>query len=231
MTWAVLRKLFLDAVGGATAASDPDIWVYLDQGRQRVISSVEIPQLYETADFTVLAGNDYVALTSAVYHLSTVYNRTDGIPCHEEPDGMGGRNRQLQVTTGKPSTGSVTHWWRDGTKLFVRGTPSADTTLQIRYMKQPATLSDADLNAEPITPPQYDLAIVQGAVSAYLSLHPADNTVLDPERNLTRLQAAEQQFQAGVQRPKEVYREENKLRKESMRLSGYYVTPRSRLGG
>lgn len=230
MLWGQLRKYFVEAAGNATQA-EQEAYDHLTEGLRRVISSVEIPQIYATKNYTVTADTDRVTLDSDCYHVSTVFNTTDGIPCHEEPDGVGGRNRHLLKTTAKPAAGPVTHWWRDGTSLLVRSMPTEATTLSVRYMLQISTVADADLNSSPITPAQYDMAIVQGALMSYLSVHPADNTMIDPERNITRLQVATQQFQVAIGGPKPVYREENKMRRENMRMPGYSVTPRSRMGG
>lgn len=230
MTWGLIRKYYLQACGEATAAAD-EAWDHLTEGHRRVLSSVDVPDLYKKTAYTVLSGNDFVALAVDVYHLSTVFNVTLGQHMREEPGGMVGRDLFLQQTTGKPQPGPLTHWWRDGANLYVRGTAQADTTLQVRYMVQVPALSDSDINGMPVTPDQYDWAIVHAAAMNYLSVHPADNTVLNPERNITRLGQIQAAFASAIQIPKASFTEENKNRQENMRMPGYFVTPRSRMGG
>ena len=229
LTWGQIRKYYLSGCGETPAAVN-EAFDHLTEGLRRVCSSVEIPQIYATKDYSVASGADSVTLDSDCHHVSTVFNKTKGIPCHEEPDGMGGRNRLLAATTGKPYAGDVTHWWRDGAKLLVRGTAPETTILTVRYMLQVPQVTEADINGRPITPEHYDFAIVHGAVTSYLAVHPADIVMVDQERHLTNLQIATQEFGKATQGPKQVYKEENRQRYESQKMPGYWTTPRSRMG-
>lgn len=221
MTWAQIRQLYLQAAGDSEVARE-ETYLHLSEGYRDVASRVDVPELSAIdASVTVTATNDYVEVPTIdfqVYALLDVYNVTGNYPMYIEPAGMTGRNRFLS-DSGKPPSGSVTHWQRDGTKIYVRNTPTVDTVLRLRVRQQTPTISASDLNSRPITPPQYDMAIVSAAAENFYTLHPKLDQAPDGQQppSLKYRMAKE----AKVAAPKDVRVEEDRAHAETMRLRGY----------
>jgi len=223
MTWAQIRQLFLQAAGDSEAARE-ELYLHLSEGYREVASRVEVPELAAIdSSVIVTALNDYVDVSTVdfeVYALLDVYNVTGNYPMYIEPAGMTGRNRFLS-TGGQPPQGSVTNWQRDGARIWVRNTPTVDTTLRLRVRQQTPTITAAMLNGRPITPPQYDVAIVFAAAENYYNLHPKVDSTGGDGQQVILSQKYQTAKEAKLAAPKDVRVEEDRAHAESMRLRGY----------
>ncbi len=233
MTWAQIRQHYIQGVGDAHAGA-AEAYTHLSAAYRRVASDprLDVPELAAIDDpVTVSAGADYVemsVLTTPAYAVLNVANKTDGRPINPEPGGMIGRARYLEPGTGKPHSGSVTHYQRDGSRLYVRNTPSEDTVLIVRLRRQVPDISAADLNSNPLTPAQYEWAIVWYAIGNYLSVHPQPNEHGDPGNADQRYFAM---ADAEIGRQTSPRKEEDRARLEPLRVRGYSFRARSRWGG
>jgi hypothetical protein len=179
-----------------------------------------------TTTTTILAGADTINSPATMYHLLSVVNLTDAYEMHPEPGGMLGRGRYIQ-STGKPPSGSVTHFFPDGAKVFFRDTPTIDTSIQLRFRTAPAAITEADIDGSPLTPDRYDWAFVHAAIRNYYQAHPSANA-FDGEAHITLADKAERALQAVLGEPRPAYAETNKAIYHTMRLSGYNMGVRRR---
>ena len=229
MTFAQLRAMYLSALGESPSGSE-EAWTHLTEGYRMVTvdPNVDVPELATIDESVAVAlGADYVEVSTvdfSIFAILNIFNKTDGYELRPEPGGMEGRARYLG-TDGKPPAGKVTHYQRDGTKIYLRDTPDAATTLMVRARRQIAALSDADLNLSPLTPSHYDFAIIHFAVASYYSVHPKMSGEGFPIREDERYSAMAKAKIYGMKNPRAI---EDKVRKETFRLRGYRMTPRSR---
>lgn len=226
LTWAQIRQLYLQAVGDSEVGREEQ-YLHLSEGYREVASRVEVPELSAVDEAVIVRSeDDFVDIANVdfeIYALLDVYNVTGNYPMYIEPSGMTGRNRFLS-NSGKPPSGSVTHWQRDGSRIWVRNTPSVDTTLRLRVRQQTPTISAAMLNDRPITPPQYDMAVVFAAVENFYNLHPKTETSGDQQVVLSQKYQASKE--AKLAAPKDVRVEEDRAHAETMRLRGYRLRGR-----
>lgn len=222
-TWASLHKLFLQTVGDSQAARD-EAWTHLSEGYREVATRVDPPELAAIDESVALTiDQDYVNVSSvdlSVYAILDGFNVTDGCQIYPEPGGMTGRNRYL-TDTGKPSAGNVTHYMRDGSRIYLRGTPDKATTLRFRVKQQTPTLTLANANDSPLTPPQHDMAIVFAAAESFYMVHP--KTEMDgqtPVMLSQKFREAKQVKLATVEALSPRV-EEDRSRNETFRLRGY----------
>lgn len=228
MTWAQIRLLWLTAVGDNAAARE-EAWLHLTQAHRLVTSdpNIDIPELAVIdTSVTIAAAADSIEMSTLdfdTFALLDGFNKTQGYPIHPEPGGMTGR-RQYLDTTGKPPSGTITHYCRDGSKLYVRNTPAAETILILRARKQVAALSDADLNLSPLTPEQYDWPILYHAASNYHSVHPGSEDQPDLAGRFRSMAKGQTLDLTNVRAL------EDKPHRGTTRLRGYNLSPRSRWG-
>jgi hypothetical protein len=225
LTWGKIRKYTIDACGEETGIIN-EVYDHVNEGYRRVCSLVDCPELVLTTTTTVTANTDYVAAPTALYHILTVINLTDEYEMKPEPGGMLGRGRYIQ-STGRPPSGSCTHYYPDGLRIYVRDTPTIDTSLQLRYRVNPTPITEADLDASPLTPDRFDWAIIHAATRNYLQAHPSANA-FDGETHITLADKAERALQAVLGEPRPAYSEVNKAVYHTMRLSGYNMGVRRR---
>lgn len=230
MTFAQLRALFLSAVGDNASARE-ECWSHLTEGYRLVTvdPGVKVPELASIDEsVTIALGADYAEMTAvdfSVFAILNVFNVTSGYPLEPEPGGMEARARYLQAATGKPPSGAITHYQHDGTRLYVRNTPDVATALMVRARKQVAALSDADLNSSPLTPPNFDFAILYNAVGSYHSIHPQMSAEGLPVNEADRYFGL---AKAKIGTMTDMRAVEDKVRQESTRLRGYRMGPRTR---
>ncbi len=225
MTWGQLRIGFLQATGDSESARE-EAYMHLSEGYREIASRVDVPEMNAIDSAVVVpAGADFVEVSTIdfeTYALLDVYNVTGNFPVFIEPAGMTGRNRFLS-NNGVPPSGSLTNFQRDGTKIYIRNVPTVDTTLRLRIRLQTPTITIALLNSRPITPPQYDMAILFAAVENFYNLHPRIEGEGSQQIILSqKYQAAKE---AKLAAPADVRVEEDRSHSETMRLRGY------RLGG
>lgn len=228
-TWESLRRLFLTTCGDAAAARE-EAWTHLSKGYRQVFNdeAVDVPELSAIDEEVVVAADaDYIAMTDinfSVFGIQNVFNKTDGRPLDPEPGGMEGRDRFL-TSTGTPPAGSITHYMRDGQRLYVRNVPTTETTLIVRVRREVPPLGDADIEGSPLTPTHLDHAIVFYAAASFFSLHPRmhEGKPMPDDERYRGLAKAEILGQVS---PRVV--EDKARRREHYRLSGYDLGPRWR---
>ena len=232
LTWAQMRKYALEAMGGSDPARD-EVWDHLNEGYRYVAThpNVRVPELSAIDESVVVtAGNDYVEVSSIdvpLFAIQSVFNVTDGFMIYPDPGGMLGRERLL-TTTGKPPVGSITFYTRDGSRLYVRDTPSTNTTLRVRVLRQVPTLSDSDLNSTALTPAQYDWAIVNAAAANFYRIHPLYSSAPDGSQGESLADRYAAQANLTLQTPGPPEQEQDRVRREPLMIRGYTLTPRSR---
>jgi hypothetical protein len=228
LTWAQIRRHFLQIVGD-NAAGREECWLHLAEGQRDCASRVKVPELQAIDEsVTVPSEMDRIAVTAIDFDVFAIldgFNVTDGREVHPEPGGMTGRRRFL-TTTGKPPSGPITHYQRDGGDIYVRNTPSVDTVLRFRIRRQMPSLSDANLNDYPLLPAEYHMAIVFGAAQNFYQTHPRkevlDGVAIDYAEKY-RVSKEEK-----LVAPAQSVVEEDRSRRETFRLRGYRLGPRSR---
>jgi hypothetical protein len=228
LTWAQIKQFTIDACGNPTSINQ-EIYAHLTEGHNHVCAQVDVPDLVQSADVVIPTDPmgittylDYIELDPTVYHLDSVKNKTDGYPVIPEPSGMLGRDRYLTAGTGRPPTGSVRNYWRDGNRVYLRDTPTKSTTLTLRYRMEPADIDATMLNLHPLPPAHYDWAIIFAAAMNYYMAHPTEEGAAD------KVQQYQASMNEKLQAPKQVMVEEDRPRYQRMRLAGYRCSPRTR---
>lgn len=98
---------------------------------------------------------------------------------------MRGRERYLAQDTGMPAEGVPTWYAITADKIYLRATPDGVYDLNVRFKIQPTAISDSDLASSPLTPSQWDTAIIAGAAASFMTLHP-DNDQSYGDNNAPR---------------------------------------------
>jgi hypothetical protein len=234
MTWAQLRRLFLQATGSTPDAME-ETWVHLSYGQRRVANTpgIDVPELYKTVTVTAPTGIDYIPLANLgvdVFSIASGQNISRGYPIYPENSGMMGRMKYLQPDTNQPPLGQVSNYERDSDSIWLRNTPDEDTLLAFRVMIQVPELDESDINDSPLLPEHVQMAIVQAATANYYSLHREENTVMGANGQPAGLHSTrfENQFLATISQPKSSRAEEDRPRRQTMRLAGYQIGPKSR---
>lgn len=233
LSFTDVRRFFLAAAGDEAIARAE--WPFhVSEGYRQVCARIDLPELQKVEPATVLANTDSVSIPSFdqnVYAVLNVYNATEGFPMRPEPGGMVGRDRYLLAgNPARPPTGSVTDYIHDGTLLYVRYMPTADTLLQIRVRQQPPNVGEAEASAGtmPLTPDQYDWAIVHLAVANFYLTHPKLDVQPGEDDGASlaqrHLDSAERVFTGAAST---VFKEE-RSRYDGMRLRGRMLGPRTR---
>lgn len=225
MTWAQIRQLYLQAAGNDPAARD-EAYVHLSEGQRDIGLLIDLPEINSREQITVGAGNDFVFVESLtpLFAVLDMTNITDGVPMFPEIGGMTGRRRYI-TSTGQPLSGPVTHYQRDGNRIWLRNTAAVNTTLEVRLQRQLDDVDEGSLSDQPVPPTQYHMAIVYAAVEKFYLLHPKIETVGDIPVSMSekyktaKIEAIASRKVATV--------EEDRPRRETMRLSGYRLSPRS----
>lgn len=222
MTWAQLRLALLQGAGDSEAAR-AEAWLHLTEGYREVASRVPVPEMFTVDDGVIVpAGQDYVdvsVIDSDVYSIMDIFNVTGNFPIYPEPGGMTGRNRYLS-DNGRPAAGAVTNYQRDGSRLWVRNTPSVATTLRVRLHQQTPQLDLSMANDSPLTPDQYDMAILFSALENYFNLHPRIEKI-ESGAMMSMSDKYRTSKEAKLAAPTPPRVEEDKGRNETMRLRGY----------
>lgn len=174
LTWADAIDLYHNGCGH-TDYSWKERFTHITEAYRGLCSVLEVPELYITgATQATVADQDYVDMDPDVYNVHNVILKETALKLIPEPGGMRGRARYFETDQVRPPTsGSVSFYVRKGNKLFLRDTPNAIMTLIIDFrLHPPAITSLTTLTEHPITPPQYDMALVRWAMGSYFSIHP-----------------------------------------------------------
>lgn len=234
MTFARIREAFLQNVGKSEAAPR-EAWDHITEGYREALRQGDFPEVFR-AEVRVSVDLDeehpgefldYVELPCEYMTLYSVFNETVGAPVNFEPSGFRGRDRFLQNSDppgsrAKPPGGEVRWMVPMGSRIYLRDTPSQDTTLKVSYRQQPPTLTDADVNEHPLTPAQADWSIVWFAAANYFKAHPMIENAGEMVSKL------EQQAQGKLHARYNPDVEVEKTAFNRMRVAGYRYTPRSR---
>ena len=234
MTWEEIGELFTRAVGDSGMA-EVEKWRHLTEGYRRVAShpEVEVPELTNPdSTYTITESvsgaedwPDYFESDCNVYAIKSLYNETDGHPMYPDPGGGTGRERFLEAG-GSPPRGSV-HWWvREGSRIYVRDAPEADTTIRIRFKVQVPELTSADATKHPLTPPQYEMAILHSALESYFAVHKPKSQEGIPIVSVARDHGS--QAESIIRRSIDPRAIEDRSRHQRIRLAGYRFSPMSR---
>lgn len=241
MDWSEALDLYKEATGNDPRAEQE--WrTHLTEGYRRIASALDIPELRQPEASFVIEETapasgvwlDYFDLSGEcdIYAIESLHNSTDGVMMIPETGGMSGRSRYLEPTGDDstrptPPAGTPQWWVREGSRIYVRDRPSRSTRIEIRFHIQVAQLTDSDLDNHPLTPAQYDRAIVLAAAESFYEMHPGANKVIGGEGG--RLASDFFSGAAGAALSRKSPRAiEERTGYSSMRLAGFSVTPRSR---
>lgn len=237
LTFREIRELYRQATQEDPRA-DQGWAIHLTEGYRSVGSALDIPELRQPEAYFVIEADpvnageflDYFDADCDVYAISNLFNSTSGEPMYPEPGGMVGRDRYLEptgddTTRPRPPAGEVTHWTRQGNRIYVRDRPEVSTRIEIRFHIQVPALTEAMLDDHPRTPAQYDLAIAQAAAESFYSVNPSINRMSEEGGGLWS------QFFGGeatrrLARPKDPRGIEDRTAREVWRVAGYNPAPR-----
>lgn len=199
LDWANITDLYMSGCGGSQACAD-ERFLHLTEGYRGVCGSLDIPELYITgATEPTKAGQDYIEMDPDVYSMHSVVLQDTGQKLDPEPAGFRGRTRFYEAGQSRPPVSAgINFYVRKGNRLWLRDTPADVYTLILDFkLHPPAITSSTDLTEHPITPPQYDMAIVRWAMGNYFLVHPGDN----PKHGDDLIAGAQQALHAAVEDP------------------------------
>jgi hypothetical protein len=174
LPWSDIFDLYMSGTGNAPAAAK-ERFVHVTEGYRGVCGQLEVPELYiPGAEEDTVASQDYIEMDPDVYSMHTVVNKDTGYKLEPEPAGYRGRSRYIEASTGMPPEADNPNYYvRKGNRLWLRDTPNQVVTLLMSFkLHPPAITSSTDITEHPITPPQYDMAIVRWAMGNYFLVHP-----------------------------------------------------------
>ena len=234
MTWAGIRTAFLRNIGQSEAGSQ-EAWSHITEGYREALRQGDFPEVFReecrvSVDLDVEHPGeflDYVELPCDYMTIYSVFNENVGAPVNFEPSGWRGRERFLQSATpkstrSKPPNGEIRWFVPMGRRIYLRDTPSSDTTIKMSYRVQPPELEDIDANDHPMTPPQADWAIVWFAAANYFKAHPQ----IKDSSNLAQQLETQAAGKLHARYNPDVEVEHTAFNR--MRVAGYRWTPRSR---
>lgn len=219
MTWEELINLYMKACG-QTEDCATERFAHLNFAYRHLCGVLELPELHlSNATVTTVDGQDWVEMDCDVFSIDWIVNKSTGRKLDPEPAGSRGRAEFFEVGEDKPSEGPINFWVRRGNRLYLRNTPDDEIDLTVSFRFHPPTITVADLAEHPITPAQYDWALVRMAASNYFSIHiPMSNEGLpDYGRSERFMQQAIEQ----INQLKHPVAEEQKDRRDYIRQAGY----------
>lgn len=175
MQWGDIHDLFLKTCGNSQDAPQ-EAWQHLNFMHRQLCASLELPELHiPDATEPTVKDQDYIDMDVDVYSIDWIVDKSTGRKIDPEPSGMRGRARYIETGQVRPPTGAIQFYQRSGNKIFLRDTPSAIVTLLISFRMHPPQIADADRSKYPITPHQFDMALLKGAAANFFELHPPIN--------------------------------------------------------
>jgi hypothetical protein len=174
LTWAEIIDLYHNGCGNAQFAFK-ERFTHVTEAYRGASSLLELPELYmPNATIATVANQDWVEVDPDVYSLVSASLKDTGLKLTPEPGGFRGRQRYYESDQVRPPvSGSVSFYVRKGNRVYLRDTPDAIMTLIFAFrMHPPPVTSSTDLTEHPITPQQYDMALVRWAMGSYYSIHP-----------------------------------------------------------
>lgn len=217
MTFGEILDLYLKGCG-RTPEAQAERWAHLNDAYRKVCAQLELAELHvPNAEVTVPANQDFVDMDCDVYSIDWVFSKNIQRRCEPEEAGMRGRARFLDEN-GKPFSGHIYRYARAGNRLWFRDLDDVETNLLISFRFHPPKIDDSQFDKHPITPPQYDMAIVRWGIGNYFMIHPPER---DGQTLFDHGQQIIQRAQQDLALPKSQKAEENKDRRHMIRQPGY----------
>ena len=227
MEWKQIKRVFLQSVGETQDAHD-ELWEHLNFGYRWLFGTVDMPE-HHIPDATVntVANQDWIDVDDDLYAIDWITNTVDGRKLDPEWDGMRGRARYIDSGQVIPPTGSPKFYTRQGTKIFLRDTPDAIIRLLISFRFFPEWVdATSDLTQHPLSPAQYDMAIVFRAVANYFKLHVP--VLGDGQRDYVRAAEAKNAAVEIISEVEDPRAEEHLDRRSYVQQAGYDMGLRGR---
>ena len=156
MTLRQIREHTINACG-QTSEATAEFFDLCTGAIRELYAVIEVPELeVENQRRTVAVGKDRIPFTEDVFAIHHIFNVTTGERVEPEEDGMRGRSRYLEETTGQPPSGTVYRYVRSGKNILLRDKADVATTLMLSYKLLPKDLTSADLDNPLPAPGQYD---------------------------------------------------------------------------
>lgn len=182
-------------------------------------AQIDVPELFQPdARQSTTANQDYIDIDCDVYYISSIVDLSTGQRLDEEPEGNMGRSKFLG-TNGKPPTGSLRYWMRQGKRIYLRDTPGSVVELRLQYKVHPPEITNADWGKYPMTPNQYDEAVLWLALSKFYSLHPPK--LPDGQNDYGRSDSLLQKAMLKIQSNEDIKAKEGKARNAYAQQPGY----------
>jgi hypothetical protein len=196
LSWADISELYHNGCGNSDF-SFKERFTHITEAYRGICAVLEVPELYiPNATVSTVANQDWVEMDPDVYSLVSVNLKDTGLKLTPEPGGMRGRMRYYESDQVRPPiSGSVSFYVRKGNRLYLRDTPDAIMTLIVAFrMHPPEITASTTLTEHPITPPQYDMALVRWAMGSYFSIHPpqVEAGVFDLQKGPALVEAAQE---------------------------------------
>lgn len=199
LDWANILDLYMSGCGNSEAAIS-ERFIHLTEGYRGACGSLDLPELYIIgATEPTIADQDYIEMDADVYSIYAVSLKDTGQKLDPEPAGFRGRKRFYETGYARPPiSAGVNFYVRKGNRLYFRDTPDDIYTMVIDFkVHPPAITSSTDLTEHPITPPQYDMALVRWAMGNYYLVHPGE----DPNHGDNLIASAQSKLHAEKEDP------------------------------
>jgi len=230
MIWEEIVDLYVRGCGNSEF-SKREKWLHLNHALQKLTVRFDDPYAkVVNVSVSTVANQDWINLatvaaaeegTGFIRSVENVSDVARGRKLDKEPGGFKGRKRYYEAGFERPPLGSLSHWEREGDKLYLRDTPDASIVLSIDYKKLPDVLSGATiLTTVPEISPDYHMAIVHFAIANYLQLHPPMN-IQTGGPDLSGSRSAAQAAEEIIQLHRTVNMEENRDQRHYTRQRGY----------
>ncbi len=226
MTWKQIERLFIK-VTGATQDAHDEKWDHLNYAHRELCAHLELPELHvPDAEVTTVHQQDYIDVDDDVYNVDWIVDQSTGRKLNPEPGGMRGRARFIESGETRPPLGSHAFWVRKGSRIWLRDTPQqgaagagSEPKLLISFRFHPPVVGKDNWSEHPITPNQYDMALLKWAAANFFELHPPKNQegAIDYQRGDKMMKSVATDLEA----PKSPMAEENLDRREFYRQPGY----------
>lgn len=177
LQWGDILDLYTNGcldMGASPELVNKEKYTHATESIRRICAILELPELYmPDATFDTVANQDWVLIDPDVYSIHSIQQQSTGLKLRPEPGGFRGRMRYYEAGQQRPPLSNACAFYvRKGTKLYLRDTPNAILTFSASFRFHPPPVTSADLAEHPVTPQQYDMAIVKGAMGSYFDLHP-----------------------------------------------------------
>lgn len=220
MNWGEILEMYRRTCGQAEYAVDEQ-YQHLNYAYKRACSMLDLPELYvPQAEVQTVALQDWIDVDCDVYSIEWIQDRNTGTKLKPEQNGMRGRARYIEAGESRPPLGIPIWYVRKGSRIWLRDTPEDARTLMLSFRFNPADVDDTVLTEHPITPPQYDHAIIKLAAANYFELHPPENSV-DGGLDMQKAQVLKSGALADLTEPTPPSKEENLDKQTVMRQLGY----------